>query len=80
MRAYETYSRPSLGKIMDTFVSISILAIPSTYAEQMLYVSIYDLLRAYLEDEIQYIGENGLIDVRSGRVSWEKQLDIEIGN
>ncbi|CDM32983.1 unnamed protein product [Penicillium roqueforti FM164] len=47
---------------------------------QMLYVSIYDLLRAYLEDEIQYIGENGLIDVRSGRVSWEKQLDIEIGN
>lgn len=46
----------------------------------MLYVSIYDLLRAYLEDEIQYIGENGLIDVRSGRVSWEKQLDIEIGN
>jgi hypothetical protein len=53
---------------------------PSTYAEQMLHVSIYDPLRAHSENEIQHIGENGLIDVRSGRVSWEEQLDIEIGN
>lgn len=44
----------------------------------MLHVSIYDPLRAESEDDIQHIGENGLIDVHSGRAIWEKQLDIEI--
>lgn len=50
---------------------------PYTYAKQMLHVSIYDPLRAQSEDDIQHIGENGLIDVHSGRAIWERQLDIE---
>ena len=44
----------------------------------MLHVSIYDPLRAQSEDNIQHIGENGLIEVYSGRANWEKQLDIEM--
>lgn len=44
----------------------------------MLHVSIYDPLRAQSENDIQHIGENGLIDVHSGHVNWEQQLDLEI--
>ena len=51
---------------------------PYTYVEQMLRVSIYDPLRAQSEDDIQHIGENGLIDVHSGHANWEQQLDMEI--
>jgi hypothetical protein len=51
---------------------------PSTYAQQMLHVSIYDPLRVHSEDQIQHIGDNGLIDVHSGHANWEKHLGIEI--
>ncbi|KAJ5084788.1 hypothetical protein NUU61_009367 [Penicillium alfredii] len=44
----------------------------------MLHVSVYDQLRSDSGNEIQRIGENGLIEVHSGRVNWEKQLDAEI--
>lgn len=44
----------------------------------MLHVSIYDPLRAQSGNEIQRIGDNGLIDVHSGRANWEEQLDLEI--
>lgn len=44
----------------------------------MLYVSIYDPLHTQSENDIQHIGENGLIDVHSGYVNWEQQLDLEI--
>jgi hypothetical protein len=63
---------------MDTLVPASVLRMPFTYARQMLHVSIHDPLRAQSEDDIQHIGENGLIDVHSGHVNWEQQLDIEI--
>ena len=72
MRVRETYYSFSSDKIMDMLVLTFIPIIPYTYANKMLYVSIYDPLRAQSEDNIQYIGENGLIEVYSGRANWEK--------
>jgi hypothetical protein len=46
----------------------------------MLRVSIYDPLHAQSNDEIQKIGENGLIDVHSGHANWEKHLVSENTN
>ncbi|CAG8133864.1 unnamed protein product [Penicillium nalgiovense] len=66
--------RQDNGYVSTQFVFL----MPSTYTQQMLHVSIYDPLRAHSEDQIQHIGENGLIDVHSGHANWEKHLGIEI--